>query len=86
MLFLVNVIRACAAQRLPFGPVLLRQIPEKRHFSAISATMGMDQRLVLWFRNDLRLTDNAALQTAASMIREKQAVEVSRCFSSALKR
>ena len=41
--------------------------------------MGMDQRLVLWFRNDLRLTDNAALQTAARMIREKQAVEVSQC-------
>ena len=69
-LFLVNVIRACAAQRLPVGPILLRQIPKKR----------------LWFRNDLRLTDNAALQTAASMIREKQAVEVSRCLFSALKR
>ena len=78
MLFLVKAITTCAAQRLPVGPFVLRQKSKKRHFSAISATMGVDQRLVLWFRNDLRLTDNAALQTAANMIRDNQAAEVSR--------
>ena len=83
MLFLVKAITACAAQKVPAGPFLLRQKSNKRHFSAISATMGMDQRLVLWFRNDLRLTDNAALQTAATMIRDNQAAEVSQSLSSA---
>ena len=77
MLFLVNATTACAAQRVAVGPFVRRQKPRKRQFSAISATMGTDQRLVLWFRNDLRLTDNAALQTAASMIRDNQAAEVS---------
>ena len=85
MLILVKAITACAAQRVPVGPLLLRQKPKKRHFSAISATMGVDQRLVLWFRNDLRLTDNAALQTAASMIRDDQAAEVSRYIFQCLK-
>ena len=85
MLFLMKAITACPAQRVPVGPFVLRQKPTKRHFSAISATMGVDQRLVLWFRNDLRLTDNAALQTAASMIRDNQAAEVSRYHFRCLK-
>ncbi|EIE22181.1 cryptochrome [Coccomyxa subellipsoidea C-169] len=33
-------------------------------------------RLVLWFRNDLRLTDNAIVHQAAQLIQKKQASEV----------
>lgn len=34
-------------------------------------------RLVLWFRNDLRLTDNALVHQAAQLIKKEQATEVS---------
>ena len=72
----LQAITGPAVQGLPLHSVFLRHKGRKRHFSAISATMGPDQRLVLWFRNDLRLTDNAALQAAANMIQKKQAAEV----------
>lgn len=62
---------------MPLRPFTLQYKSQRKHFSAISATMGANKRLVLWFRDDLRLTDNAALQTAASMIQKKQAAEVS---------
>ncbi|CAL5221743.1 g3993 [Coccomyxa viridis] len=38
--------------------------------------MVAGHRVVLWFRNDLRLTDNAAVQQAASMVKKGQASEV----------
>ena len=41
--------------------------------------MVSGHRVVLWFRNDLRLTDNAALQQVASMIQKEQASEVRQC-------
>lgn len=34
-------------------------------------------RVVLWFRNDLRLTDNAIVHQAAQLIKKEQATEVS---------
>ena len=66
-----------AVQVVAFRPVVLQYKGQKRQFSAISASMDSNQRLVLWFRNDLRLSDNAALQTAASMVQKNQATEVS---------
>ena len=69
-----------AVQVVAFRPVVLQYKGQKRRFSAISAMSASTEsnhRLVLWFRNDLRLSDNAALQTAASMVQKKQATEVS---------
>ena len=70
-------------QVVAFRPVVLQYKSQKRRFSAISAMSASTEsnhRLVLWFRNDLRLSDNAALQTAASMVEKKQATEVSEFF------
>ena len=35
------------------------------------------QRVVIWFRNDLRLVDNAVVHQAAQLVQKKQASEVS---------
>ncbi|KAK9915425.1 hypothetical protein WJX75_009007 [Coccomyxa subellipsoidea] len=47
----------------------------RRYSQAISADMS-GHRLVLWFRNDLRLTDNALVHQAAQLIKKEQATEV----------
>ena len=33
-------------------------------------------RIILWFRDDLRLHDNATVHTAVSRVKSKQAAEV----------
>lgn len=38
--------------------------------------MPAEQRVVLWFRNDLRLTDNPTVYHAAELVHKKQASEV----------
>jgi deoxyribodipyrimidine photolyase len=43
-----------------------------------AGSSGGPRRIVLWFRNDLRLRDNAVLHTAVQKIRSKEADEV-RC-------
>jgi hypothetical protein len=44
--------------------------------AAAAAGGAKPRRIVLWFRNDLRLRDNAIVHTAADKIRAKEADEV----------
>lgn len=52
----------------------VRKVHNRSH--VISAEMS-GQRLVLWFRNDLRLTDNPMVHQAAQLVQTKQASEAS---------
>lgn len=47
----------------------------------VMATAGGGQRLVLWFRNDLRLHDNYIVHEAAQRVKRGEASEVCVCVS-----
>lgn len=38
-----------------------------------------NSRIILWFRDDLRLHDNAIVHTAATRVKSQQASEASLC-------
>jgi hypothetical protein len=61
-------------QILPAGALKLGRIPLK-HSRAV-ATMAVSERLILLFRNDLRVHDNVIVHTAAQAAQARSDVEV----------
>lgn len=55
---------------------LARRVSARRQVSDMAQQAVQNSRIILWFRDDLRLHDNAIVHMAATRIKSHQASEV----------
>ena len=55
---------------------LARRVSARRSVSSMAQEATQKSRIIVWFRDDLRLHDNPTVHAAATKVKSKQAAEV----------